>query len=90
MKKIYQRPEILIEHFQISEQIAAAVGSCEAVVTLIQNGCTSTNNVFLAEALNLGVFSEGCTLDYRAGSSVVGNLEKICYQGPPENSIYRS
>lgn len=88
MKKTYQKPEILFENFTVSEQIAAASGGCEAVVTLLQQGCEATNNIFLSSALKLGVFAEQCELNYNVGS--VEGLEALCYQGPPENSIYRS
>ena len=87
MKKIYQKPRVLIESFTVSEMIAAG-SNCGAVVTLMEAGvCTSNNNVFIADALDIGFFIDvaTCAIPYTADE-----YDGFCLHGPADNAIYTS
>ncbi len=85
MKKTYQKPMVMIEDFTVSEMIAAASGGCGAIVTLVQQGCESTNNEFINDAFDIGHFTDACDLPITGDE-----YEGICLHGPAGNAIYTS
>ena len=89
MKKSYQKPEICIENFLLSEMIA----SCEYQLTMQTSGNCATNvseDAIMSGWKELGLFNAGCTEEVSEGMDLVWPGTKLCYHTSVGYSVFAS
>lgn len=89
MKKIYNKPEICIENFLLSEMIA----SCSFTVTASTTETCATNideDVLMNAWKALGLFSSGCKDSVETGDKLIWAGTKLCYHTSQGAGVFAS
>lgn len=90
MKKTYQKPEVCVENFLLSEMIA----SCDYRITA-QTSSNCATNVDEDTLMNgwkaLGLFSDGsCTDQVGYGDELIWEGTKLCYHTSSSTNVFSS
>lgn len=91
MKKVYMKPRIAIERYQLSQMIS---GCSASVVFATVSGCA--NNISMDAAseferlYSLGMFNDSAQCQYEPSSDLVMNSDKLCYFTSTSNQVFGS
>lgn len=89
MKKPYQKPQLCVENFLLSEMIA----SCAYRITVQTTDNCATNiseDILMAGWKELGLFTTGCQDVVQEGQDLIWSGTKLCYHTSQGTSVFSS
>lgn len=91
MKKVYIKPKLLVERFELSQMISrCGVAMVFATVSGCANNLALDADSEFNRLFELGVFNDSSHCQYEPSDDLSLNTDKICYVTSTSNQVFGS